>query len=333
MAAQELRTEEQGANMSCSKSPAIGGSEVRLPAMRSLISSLLLVCLVVLPHMAAQDAPSAPGKTALFWKASSGENVTYLLGSIHIGSKDLYPLPREVEDAFESSTALVVEVDVNHLDKQKIQALLPEEGLYPGDDLLWNHVSRETKEIVEQFCSTYGIPAERLAKMKPWVVAITAAVIPMIKSGMVPELGIDKYFLDKADKSRDKKRVVEIESAEWQLKLLSGFADDVQEKFLVGAMEEGTRMPERIKQIEEVWLSGDADRLDKLMSESFRSPGISKALLQDRNPHMADVAEQFLNGKQQAFFIVGAAHMVGKDGLVSILEKRGYKVEQVSLKK
>jgi uncharacterized protein YbaP (TraB family) len=48
---------------------------------------------------------------------------------------------------------------------------------------------------------------------------------------------------------------------------------------------------------------------------------------------MADVTEQFLKGKDQAFMIVGAAHMVGKDGVVNILRKRGYKVEQVALRK
>ena len=101
----------------------------------------------------------------MFWKASSGTNVIYLLGSVHVGSKDMYPLPTEVQDAFESSTALVVEVDINHLDKQKIQALFQGEGLYPGDDLLWNHVSKETRqEDVEQFGATYGIPAERLVQ-------------------------------------------------------------------------------------------------------------------------------------------------------------------------
>ena len=54
-------------------------------------------------------------------------------------------------------------------------------------------------------------------------------------------------------------------------------------------------------------------------------------MLQDRNLRMADAAEQFLKGKEAAFVVVGAAHMVGRDGVISILEKRGYKVEQVAL--
>ena len=48
--------------------------------------------------------------------------------------------------------------------------------------------------------------------------------------------------------------------------------------------------------------------------------------------HMADAAEQFLKGKEPAFLVVGAAHLVGKDGVAAILAQRGYKVEQVTLK-
>jgi len=287
------------------------------------------------PHVAASDARSAPTKTALFWKVSSGKNVTYLLGSIHFGSKDFYPLPKEIEEAFESSTALVVEIDIKHQDAEKMQALILGRGLYAGNDLLWNHVSKETRENVERFGSTYGIPTGALSKMKPWMAAVMVAGIPMARSGFAVESGIDMHFLDEADKANDKQhRVVEIESVESQLNLLSGFGDEVQEKLLAGALEESASMPEEMKEVEEVWRSGDADRMDRLMSESSHVPEqVEKVLVQDRNPHMADVAEQFLNGGEQAFVVVGAAHLVGKDGVVRILESRGYKVEQVLLAK
>ena len=298
-----------------------------------LAVSLFLTCLFAIPRVAAQDASGTTSKSALFWKATSEKNVTYLLGSIHLGSKDMYPLPKEIEDAFDSSTALAVEVDIIHVDKAKLQVLIRDLGLYPGDDLLWNHVSEKTRQNVEQFCSTYGLPADKIAKMKPWMVAVSAGLITMMKIGMSTELGIDRYFLEKAEKAHDKKRVVEIESADWQLKLLSGLAAGLEEKFLDASVEDLARMPERMKRIQEIWMRGDADRLDKLLNEPSRVPEqVKKALLQDRNPHMADVAEQFLNGTEQAFVVVGAAHMVGKDGIIEILRKRGYSVEQVSLK-
>jgi len=83
----------------------------------------------------------------------------------------------------------------------------------------------------------------------------------------------------------------------------------------------------------DAWSSGDADKLDAITRETTKTPEqITRAILQDRNPHMADTAEQFLKGKEQAFLVVGAAHLVGKEGVAAILARRGYKVEQVLLK-
>ena len=295
-----------------------------------LLTALALVCLAPLPRLAAQDTPAA-AKKALFWKATSGNNSLYLLGSIHVGSKDLYPLPKEIEQPFANAKTLIVEVDLNKVDMQQMTVMMMSKGMYQGDDTLWNHVSAGTRTKVEAFLDRYQLPAAGFAKLKPWVVAITAATLPMIKAGMDPNLGIDKYFLDKAEQSDPKKDVVQIESAEWQLNLLSGFSDAVQAKFLDSAIDQANDSIEHGKKIEEIWMSGDAAKLEAALNEDSGPPEVTEALLTDRNPHMADIAEQYLKGKDPAFLVVGAAHLVGKDGVIADLRKRGYKVQQVTL--
>jgi uncharacterized protein YbaP (TraB family) len=73
--------------------------------------------------------------------------------------------------------------------------------------------------------------------------------------------------------------------------------------------------------------------MEKIIREQTSSDPVEfdKAMLQDRNLHMADVVEQFLKGKEPGFVVVGAGHMVGPDGVVKLLEKRGYKVELVAI--
>src|SRR4051794_3172389 len=93
-------------------------------AMKKRWLSLLFTGLVLAVPLSAQApiaarpaAPvPAPAKKALFWKVSSGENVAYLVGSIHLGSKEMYPLAEEFENAFQRSAVLIVEVDINHVD-------------------------------------------------------------------------------------------------------------------------------------------------------------------------------------------------------------------------
>jgi uncharacterized protein YbaP (TraB family) len=298
----------------------------------AMFASLVLAGMLAVSQLAAQDAaaaPAAPAKKAFFWKVSSAANVTYLLGSIHLGSKDMYPLPKEIEEAFEGSAVLLVEIDINHLDMQKMQGLVVQTGIYAGDDTLWNHVTKEARQRLEDFCGKYGFPAMAIARMKPWAVAMMVSTLPLMKSGMEVGLGIDKYCLDKADKA--KKRVLEIESAEGQMKLISGYTGEMLEKLLAASANENPQ--EYAKRIEVAWISGDPGQLEKIIREQTASDPVEfdKAMLQDRNLHMADVAEQFLKGKEPAFVVVGAGHMVGPDGVVKLLEKRGYKVEQVAI--
>ena len=292
---------------------------------------LVLTTLVCVAFAAAQSSPqpTPAGKKAIFWKVTSPTSVTYLLGSIHLGSKDMYPLAKEIEDAFAASAIVAVEADVRHVDMAKMQSAVMAKGLYPAGETLWDHITPDTRKKLDQFGQKYDFPVANLAPLKPWVVSLTISTLPMLKAGMDPSLGIDMYFLNKSDN----KRVVEIESADWQISLLSGFPDDLQEKFLTSSLEEGIDMQENLKRLREAWSAGDADKLDAVTRESTKTPEkITRALLQDRNPHMADAAEKFLKGKEQAFVIVGAAHMVGKDGVVADLRRRGYKVEQVTLK-
>lgn len=129
--AQELRTEEQGANMSFSKFPrvpAIGGSEVRIPKMHSSISWLLLVCLIVLPRLAAQMYPAPSEKRAVLEGIFRDER--HLPAGIDPRRLEGYvSSAQEVEDAFESSTSLVVEGGASHPPRSERQAHLFEQCL------------------------------------------------------------------------------------------------------------------------------------------------------------------------------------------------------------
>jgi uncharacterized protein YbaP (TraB family) len=78
-------------------------------------------------------------------------------------------------------------------------------------------------------------------------------------------------------------------------------------------------------------MSGDAEKLERRLAE-MGTEGM-ETLITGRNKRMLEAAEQFLRGKEQGFLVVGAAHMVGKEGIVRMLEKKGYTVEQVALTK
>ncbi len=275
----------------------------------------------------AVNIPTGGARNGLFWKASWAKHTVYLLGSIHIATRDLYPLPEHIEQAFRSSTTLLVEVDLNKTDQNKFQSLLTANGLYPPQDSLWNHVSPDTKRLVERFCETHSMSPLVFARLKPWLAALMTNFAPAQMAKQDVTLGIDKHFLDQAAQGM---RVEQIESAEYQFRLLATMPEADQEHNLRSALETAGQSGDDLNQLETFWLDGDAPGLDAFLASSLRDhPEYSKRVFGDRNPRMADRAEQCLKTGERCFVVVGAGHLVGKDGVVHLLEQRGYKVQQV----
>jgi uncharacterized protein len=293
--------------------------------MKPKLARFFALSLAATAALLAQDT-ARPRQPLPLWKATDGKSASYLFGSIHAGTASLYPLPKVVEDAFAASGTLIVEVDLNRMDMQKMAAALMREGMYPAGDNLWKHVSAETRQAVEAYCEKNGLAAGAAVRMKPWMLAMTLAALPLQKLGMDPQLGLDVHFLEAA---KHGKRVEQLETAEWQMALFSSLAADTQEKVLAAAVQPGKDAKAELEEVLAAWSSGDAARIDATMSKSASGPPEAwRKLREDRNPHMADAVEQCLKKGSTCFLVVGAAHLVGKEGVAAILQQRGYRVEQ-----
>jgi uncharacterized protein YbaP (TraB family) len=291
-----------------------------------LLSGLLLLFLFA----SALVAPGTvfPAEKNFIWKVRSKTATVYLLGSIHYMKKDAYPLHIVIEDAFSRSNVLAVEANVTDPDKLYFSKFI-ESVFYPGEDTLANHVSRATYELVTKEFDKYGLPAEILAKEKPWFLALTLTALELLKSGFEPQYGIDMHFLSKAGQ----KRIVEMESLEQQMDLLSKFSDPEQEAFLVHTIKELDTLGRESDSLLQAWKAGDANALESIMAKGYLEDrgmaSVYEKLIYTRNRSMAAKVEELLQSKDTCFVVVGAGHMVGKRGIVELLRAKGYAVEQM----
>ncbi len=293
----------------------------------------LLLGLLTPARQSSADEKKQPTTRAFFWKVSSGEHSVHFLGSMHVASKDMYPLPQEIEDAFAKSTVLVEEIDMSKLDPPKMLMLVKDKGMYSNGDTLSKKVSDATWTALKKYCDDNQLPAPMFETFRPWMAGMTLQVVAMQKMGMDPNLGIDKHFLDAAMK--DKRKVEELETAEFQMNLLAGFPDDLQEKMLMAALLDAKNLQEGIGRLRDAWLSGDPAQMDAMLNKSFKEHPelavVEQKLITDRNPAMADKIEGYLNGKEQAFIAIGAAHLIGDKGILKLLADKKYKIEQVEV--
>jgi hypothetical protein len=298
--------------------------EKRRSKLSRILSALILVSLVIF----VRDTLSQSQKNFL-WKIQSKTSTVYVLGSLHLAKKEIYPLNQKIENAFDQSDSLVVEANVNDIKKIDIQKLM-ESAFYPANDALEKHVSPETFEWVKKETDGLGIPLELLNKQKPWFLAMTLVSLESIKLGLDPNLGIDKYFLSKAE---GKKKILELESLEYQISLLSGFSDNDQELFLIYTLKDLHVMEEELSPLIQAWVSGDAQGMESILtrsvSEDKRLSAIFEKLIYERNRKMVSKIEDYLKAKETYFVIVGAGHLVGSQGIIKLLGGKGYLIEQL----
>ena len=281
-----------------------------------------------------QPAPAsvALGTKLFLWKATSPTTEVYLYGSIHLGKKEWYPLPKEIGGAFEKSKYLVLEADPAKADPQKLQQLVFQHGMYGGEDSLAKHIPAETLKAAQDLAASLGLPAGLMEKMKPWYAAMTLSVVTIQRLGYSPEFGIDRHFSVRAKDQG--KETLELESMEFQIKLLAGFAEDLQAKYLAATLEESGKSKEQMEKMVETWKTGAIAEFEKetIAKPREKHPGLAefyKKMIDDRNEGMARTVEGYLKTRDVHFVVVGAAHLVGEKGIVKLLEKAGVKVEQM----
>jgi len=262
-------------------------------------------------------------KKSFCWKVTYAKNTLYLQGSIHLGTPDMVPLAKNVEDAFDASSYVIVEVDPSKVD----QAAMMQKLMYTPPDSLKDHISEKTYNRIIEYFKPYGTPVEAIAQMKPGALSMMIEVLKLTEMGYNPQFGIDMYFLEKA---KGKKKVRELETIDQQLNLINGLG----EEYLIYNLDEVNKSKEEFNKLIQSWKDGDAKAMDALLQKTIKNAPELKPFYQkfiyDRNVKMAAKFEQTLRRKGTYFGIVGAAHLVGKDGIIEILKKSGkYKIKQM----
>ncbi len=272
---------------------------------------------------------SGAEQKSFIWKVRSKTGTVYLVGSLHVFKKSLYPLPKKIEEAFGESEVLAVEAKVDEINPEGLQKML-ERAFYPDNETLEKHISKETFALTRSKLKELGVSIELFQRNKPWLIAMMLTTLELRKLGFDPAYGIDNYFLGKA---KDTKRISELESADYQIDLLNTFSDNDQELFLLYTLKDLDTIEGEMNTLIEAWKSGDTKTMESVLAKGLaEDPGIARIyekLFYERNKNMASKIDGFLKTGEKYFVIMGAGHLVGKKGVLELLRERGYPVEQL----
>lgn len=298
--------------------------ETPLPRTLTWLAPLCFAVACARPAATPTAAPTAPATTEapevatverdlLLWKVSKGDQVSHFLGTCHVplSLTDVMPDPRPLVGA------RLAFVELRMADVEPQEALA---AVWDDEADIAGTLGRERFVRLGRRLGMEGMPAPMLDRMKPYVVAVTAATADLTPEGdavgaqgsaaPAPPI-LDTTIAVVADMSGVEVRPVETFAQ--QMALLEG---------MHGLLDGDDEVADLTEGMARLCYRGELDVAEALEATAYQP------LLRDRNvawfPRMLPELEQ-----GGAFVAVGAAHMLGPDGLLALAEAEGFTVERL----
>jgi len=286
------------------------------------------------------EAATVENGSGLLWRIDlEGAAPSYLFGTMHVSDPRVVQLPDAAKAAFEQAGTVVIET-TDILDQSKMMAAMlaqPDLMMFTDDTTLFSLMTPEDRAMVEAALSARGIPPASVAKMKPWMIASMVA-LPACelarKAAGAPVL--DAMLAEQAKAAG--REVAGLESAVDQLSAMASLPLDFHVQGLVDTLKLGDAMDDVIETMIILYLDGQTGMFWPFFREALPQSDtdgdggfvdFEERMVTARNRTMAEGAQAFIRDGS-AFIAVGALHLPGPDGVVSLLQKAGYSVEPVS---
>jgi len=262
------------------------------------------------------------------WKVQSGKSVAYIGGTCHILRETDYPLPAEFDRAYKASDTLVFETDIAKFKEPATIAKMMARVTYPDGSTVDKHLSAKAYAELSTYCQSNSIPLAMFQKFRPAMLMVTLTMMELAKLGATEE-GVDQFYQKKA--TNDKKPVEGLETVDQQINYVATMAEGNEDEFVTYSLADMATLRQDFRALAKSWRKGDVAKLDELMVAELktRMPKLYKSLVTDRNGNWLPLIEDYLKTPQIEFILVGVAHLVGPDGVIETLRKKGYKVEKL----
>ena len=262
------------------------------------------------------------------WKITGRDGAIYLVGSVHLLTKDFYPLHAALQAAYKDSDLLVEEVDIAEMTGPGSQMAMLQKGMQPSSSPLEKALSPATLALLQKKAVELNLPIDALKQFKPWMIALTIEAMQWQKAGFDPKFGLDMHFFEQAKK--DNKPVQGLETVEYQIARFDEMSPELQDHLLSETLKEMDTEQQSMSRLIEAWRTGDAPAVEKIVLKDLQQePQLYQRLLVERNKNWMPKIEALFARRARALVVVGAAHLVGPDGLLAMLRSKGFKIEQL----
>lgn len=292
----------------------------------AVLGGLLLFLALGLP--AAGKEQRVHGQGRLFEVTAAGVSPSYVFATMHATDPEVLYIPPPVARAFDASTRVLLELVAT----PEIEARMAEAMLLPAGRTLAEIVGPEIHAKLLRRSAVYGLPAQHMNRFRPWAAALVFSVpvaeLDRTASGV---MALDRSLQKAADERGLK--VFGLETLDEQIAAFGDMPESEQIASLGLTLDLNPKIDALFAEMKQAYLAGDLDKLHAMslsmlgynvdLVESFE-----KRFIEQRNRRMVERMARHVH-QGSAFVAVGALHLSGENGILRLLEKRGYKVSRV----
>jgi uncharacterized protein YbaP (TraB family) len=307
--------------------------------LKYILSSALLLPAFAL---SACNAPVGPGESVqdrvaeararndgpAIWKVSDADSTLYLFGSLHLLPDDVTWLRDDLRDVMRGVGTVFFEVDTSEEASSDATLISAELGLRQDGRLLADSLDNYQLKLLEAVSHNGQIPLASLDAMKPWLASEYLTSIAAEQAGLSWNLSADEALKSMA--RRQQKNILYLETSEDQIRAVADLPEVVQLDILTETMEEFDDIGAQLKRLAAGWAVGQKDFLKQQMIDPLRQDAgeMYRSLLVDRNRKWSKILLPHLEGSGESLIVVGTAHLLGEESLLTFLEEAGYEVER-----
>lgn len=269
----------------------------------------------------------------LLWKVSGNglEKPSYIMGTHHVAPLSVLDSIKGFDEALSSVDAVYGEVVMSQMNAPETQQKMMAMAMAPADSTLTVALTPEDFKLVDSVVQKYTqgqASLAQMAMMKPALVSIQIAMLQSMKAfpGFNPAEQLDQTVQERGEKAG--KRLGGFETVDFQLDKLLGDPISMQAEDLVDMVRKDARMEEFAHDLASKYMAQDLDGMYRLMTdpEMGSTPEEMERLITGRNLTWTDSLQSIMP-QESVFVCVGAGHLPGDKGLISLLRGKGYTVE------
>lgn len=285
------------------------------------ISGLAALALCVAsPAVARADPP--------IWRVSDADTEMVLFGSIHALPEGVDWRSEALDKALAQADLVVFEILTPDSEEEEMAAYAPMLAYLVSPQPLHTVVSPGTYDRALAHAEAQGFEPFMFNMLRPWAAAMMLGMGGDVSKGRSSDLGVDETIQNGV---RPDQRTAALDTDELlhaSMQALAETGEAEGEQLLIEVLDALDEETELDMEIENAWVRGDLQPiLDDMAAMKAEAPRLYQVILVDRNNGWMPALKRMMDTERRVVVIAGAAHMVGEDGLPTLLRQAGYKVE------